>query len=169
MGFFNEKFETLDELFLHQVKDLYDAEQRLTEVLPKMADTAHAPQLKAAFNDHLTETKQQVSRLEQVFKALGKDPERETCDAMKGILSEGDDFLSADGDPNVLDAALIASAQRVEHYEIAGYGTARALAKQLGHTQVVDLLQATLDEEGAADKKLTEIAESQTNLAAANA
>jgi ferritin-like metal-binding protein YciE len=167
MGFFTSKrFDTLDELLIAEVKDLYDAEIRLTDALPKMAEAADAQTLKNAFRSHLAETEGQVTRLEQVFQILGVDAERETCDAMKGLISEGDDFIGASGDPAVLDAALIGAAQRVEHYEMAGYGTARSLAKQLGKQQVADLLQQTLDEEGAADKKLTEIAETYANVAA---
>jgi ferritin-like metal-binding protein YciE len=170
MGLFTSlKLETLDDLLLEQIKDLYDAEQRLTKALPKMADAAHSTQLKAAFKHHLTETEGQVTRLEQVFKLLETKPESKTCDAMKGLLSEGDEVLSANGDPAVIDAALIAAAQRVEHYEMAGYGTARTLARQLGLTRVAELLQQTLDEEGNADTKLTEIAETSVNAQAANA
>ncbi|MEQ8849957.1 ferritin-like domain-containing protein [Botrimarina sp.] len=170
MGLFtSKKFETLDELLAAQIKDLYDAEHRLTEALPKMAKTAKNPELRTAFNNHLKETESQINRLEKVFSSLGVEPERESCDAMKGLISEGEEFIDADGDPDVIDAGLIAAAQRVEHYEIAGYGSARALAKQLGKQQAVSLLQETLDEEGAADKKLTEIAESYVNTAAGQA
>ncbi|TWT90365.1 hypothetical protein Mal64_07540 [Pseudobythopirellula maris] len=170
MGLFTSKhFDTLNELFLAQLKDLYDAEIRLTEALPKMADAADSQELKQAFQSHLDETQGHAQRLEQVFRTLDAEPERETCDAMKGLISEGDDVVSAKGDPAVLDAALIAAGQRVEHYEMAGYGTARSLANQLGLAQAAGLLQQTLDEEGEADKKLNAIAESYANVAAAQA
>lgn len=170
MGLFTSaKLETLDELFLSQVQDLYDAEKRLTEALPKMANAANSSDLKSAFEHHLRETKGQVNRLEQVFQLLEKKPETETCDAMKGLISEGEEVINAKGDPAVIDAALIAAAQRVEHYEIAGYGTARSLAEQLGHSQAAELFQQTLDEESAADKKLTELAQSYANAKAPQA
>jgi ferritin-like metal-binding protein YciE len=159
MGLFTSKeFNSLDDLFFDQIGDLYDAEKRLTEALPKMVEAASDAELKDAFQHHLEETKKQVKRLENVFKQLGREPERETCDAMKGLLSEGEEIIGAKGDPAVLDAALIAAAQRVEHYEMAGYGTAREFADRLGHMEAVKLLQETLDEEKKADKKLTEIA-----------
>src|SRR5207245_1843412 len=121
--------------------DLYDAEQRLTSALPKMAEAAHSPQLKRAFETHLKETEGHVRRLERVFSQIGKSPERETCEAMKGLISEGEEMISATGDANVKDAALIAAAQRVEHYEIAAYGTVRTLAKHLGLDGVASELQ----------------------------
>ena len=170
MGLFtNLKFDSLDDLFHEQLQDLYDAEHRLTEALPKMVDAAHNPELKQAFDQHLSETRGQVRRLEEVFRILGREPKRSTCDAMKGLISEGDHVLSAKGDADVKDAALIAAAQRVEHYEIAGYGTVRTLAQRLGHHQIAELLQETLDEEGNADKILTEVAESSVNVQAAHA
>jgi ferritin-like metal-binding protein YciE len=165
MGLFtNAEFNSLDDLFLEQLKDLYDAEHRLTKALPKMADTAHHPQLKKAFQDHLKETKNHVTRLEQVFEILGKPAERQACQAMKGLIEEGDEILSAKGNDDVRDAGLIAAAQRVEHYEMAGYGTVRTFAQRLGYDDVARLLQQTLDEEGAADQKLTQIAESTVNV-----
>lgn len=164
MGLFTStKYENLNDLFIDQIKDLYDAEQRLCETLPDMAEAASSPALRAAFNQHLNETKGQVRRLEQVFNLLDIEPERETCDAMKGLISEGKSVIDAKGDDAVRDAALIAAAQRVEHYEIAGYGSARAFARQLGLEQAATLLQQTLDEESAADEKLTQIAESSVN------
>jgi ferritin-like metal-binding protein YciE len=170
MGLFtNLKFDSLEDLFHEQLRDLYDAEHRLTEALPKMVDAAHNPELKQAFDQHLTETRAQVRRLEQVFKLVGAEPRRSTCEAMKGLVAEGDEVLSAKGDPAVIDAALIAAAQRVEHYEIAGYGTVRSLAHRLGHHQAADLLQETLDEEGNADKILTEVAEQSVNVEAQHA
>lgn len=169
MGLFSATYNTLDELFLDQLQDIYDAEHRLTEALPKMAGAAKSSQLKAAFESHLKETEQQVKRLEQVFELIGEKPERKTCAAMKGLISEGSEAINATGDEDVCDAALICAAQRVEHYEIAGYGCLRTLADRLGHAQVAKLLQQTLDEEGAADKKLTSIAQSSVNPQAANA
>jgi ferritin-like metal-binding protein YciE len=168
MGLFSStKLNSFDDLFVEQLQDLYDAEQRLTKALPKMADAAHNPALKAAFQEHLRQTEGHVSRLDQVFRMLGKSAQSKTCEAMKGLVEEGQEALSASGDPNVKDAALIAAAQRVEHYEIAGYGTVRTLAEQLGQNEVARILQQTLDEEGACDKKLTEIAESRVNTKAA--
>jgi ferritin-like metal-binding protein YciE len=169
MGLFTSKeFDSLDQLFLDQLEDLYDAEKRLVDALPKMADAATSPQLKQAFQNHWEETKQQVRRLEQVFQEIGKSPERETCEAMKGLISEGEEMISAKGDPDVKDAALIAAGQRIEHYEMAGYGTARTFAQRLGLTNAAQLLQETLNEEGEADHKLTEIAEASVNVHAAH-
>ena len=167
MALFSAEFNSLEQLFVEQLEDLYDAEKRLTEVLPKMADAATAKELRQAFQNHLRETQQQVTRLETIFRQLGKEPEGKTCDAMKGLISEGDEMIKAKGDPAVKDAALIAAAQRVEHYEMAAYGTARTFANQLGHGEAARLLQTTLMEEGNADKKLTEIAEKNVNAEAA--
>lgn len=170
MGLFSSKeFSTLEDLFIEQIQDLYDAENRLVDALPKMAEAATSPQLKSAFQHHLSETQGQVNRLESVFKQLGKDAKRESCEAMKGLIKEGEEVVEAKGDSAVKDAALIAAAQRVEHYEMAGYGAARAFAQQLGRHDLAQLLQQTLDEEGNADKKLTQIAESFANLQAAQA
>ena len=169
MGMFTESFNSFDDLFTHQLKDVYDAEHQLTEALPKMADAATSSDLKNAFNTHLMETREQIKRLDQVFQLLGKNPERETCPAMKGLVKEGQETISASGDPQVKDAALIASAQRAEHYEIAAYGTLRTLAQTVGRQDVASLLQQTLDEEGNADKKLTRIAESHVNSEASQA
>ncbi|MCL4854764.1 MAG: ferritin-like domain-containing protein [Bryobacteraceae bacterium] len=170
MGLFTSKqFNSLDELLLDQLKDLYDAEHRVIEALPLMAEAAHSSVLKEAFLKHLDQTKVQAARLEQIFQHLGVSPERHTCDAIKGIVKEGDDVVQAKGDPDVKDAALIAAAQRVEHYEIAGYGTARTFAHRLGHRDVADLLQQTLDEEGETDHLLTEIAEQSVNVKAQHA
>jgi len=158
---------SFDDLFLEQLEDLYDAEQRLVTALPKMASAAHSSSLKSAFQDHLRETQQQVSRLEQIFSLLGKSARSKTCEAMKGLVAEGSEVISASGDPDVKDAALIAAAQRVEHYEIAGYGTLRTFAQRLGRHDIAQLLQQTLDEEAAADKKLTALAERSINPKAA--
>jgi ferritin-like metal-binding protein YciE len=169
MGMFSESFNTFDDLFTHQLKDVYDAEHQLTEALPKMADAASSSDLKNAFNTHLMETREQIRRLDQAFQLLGKNPERETCPAMKGLIKEGQETISAGGDPQVKDAALIASAQRAEHYEIAAYGTLRTLAQTVGRDDLARLFQQTLDEEGNTDKKLTRIAESHVNREASQA
>jgi ferritin-like metal-binding protein YciE len=159
-------FDSFDSLFLDQLQDLYDAEERLVKALPKMADAAHNRELKTAFRDHLSETKNQVRRLEKVFKMLGESTKGKTCAAMKGLIQEGEEMIDAKGDPNIRDAALIAAANRVEHYEIAAYGTARTFAQYLGRQDAADLFQESLDEERAADKKLTELAEGFINVKA---
>jgi ferritin-like metal-binding protein YciE len=158
------EFNSLEDLFVEQIKDLYDAENRIIKALPKMSGAAHSAVLKRAFDQHLAQTRHHVERLESVFAALNMTPEGETCDAMKGLLSEAEEMIDAKGDPTVKDAALIAAAQRVEHYEIAAYGTARSLAQHLGQSESANLLQATLDEEKQTDKKLTEIAENEVNV-----
>lgn len=161
------KFETLEDLLVQELKDLYDAEQQLVDALPKMMEAAENPQLQEAFQTHLRETEQQVMRLEEVFEELGVEPEGHPCKAMKGLIAEGQQMIKAKGDSDVRDAGLIGAAQRVEHYEIAAYGTARTLAQRLGRSRAAELLQVTLDEEGATDKKLTAIAESGINQEAA--
>lgn len=164
------KLKDMNSLLLFEVKDLFNAEKQLTKALPKMAKGAHDPTLKQAIEDHLAETEQQVARLEQVFELLGVAARGEKCAAMEGLIKESSELLEQDGvDPAVLDAALIAAAQRVEHYEIAGYGSARAFAEQLGLTEVASLLQQTLDEEGAANKKLNAIALKKVNPRAVGA
>ena len=166
MALFNYQFNSLNDLFVQQLKDLYDGEQQLTEALPLMAKAATSSQLKNAFQEHFRETQGHVQRLEQVFRAINCEPEREACPAMKGMIKEGNDVMSATGDPAVRDAALIAAAQRVEHYEMAGYGAVRTFAQQLGRQDLATILQQTLEEEGAADKKLTTIAQSGVNQSA---
>ncbi len=167
MGLFTSKeLNSLDDLLLDHLKDLYDAEHRIIEALPLMADAAHSSVLKEAFLKHLDQTKSQAARLEQVFQSLGHSAERQTCDAIKGIVKEGSEVVQAKGDPDVKDAALIAAAQRVEHYEMAGYGSARTFAQRLGHRAAADLLQQTLNEEGETDHLLTEIAEQSVNVKA---
>ena len=163
------ELNSFQDLFVNQIEDLYDAENRLTRALPKMADAANSPQLRKAFQDHLTETQGHVSRLEQIFREMNIEPKRDTCEAMKGLIAEGDETVKATGDPAVKDAALIAAAQRVEHYEMSGYGTARAFARRLGLSQAASLLQQTLQEEKAADEKLNSIAESSVNMEASAA
>jgi ferritin-like metal-binding protein YciE len=155
------KIASLEKLLEEELKDLYSAETQLVKALPKMAKTATADGLKEAFTSHLVETKGHVERLEKVGRLLEIKLTGKKCKAMEGLIEEGKEVLDADGPDGVIDTALIAAAQRVEHYEMAGYGTARALAEFLGHDEAVELLQETLDEESAADKKLTEIAEGE--------
>ena len=165
--FGNREFHSLEDLFVDQLEDLYDAENRIVKVLPKMIEAASAPVLKQVFQHHLTETTHHVDRLDRIFRELNRNPERETCEAMKGLLREGEEMIQAKGDPDVRDAALIAAAQRIEHYEMAGYGTARSIALRLGYPEAAHLLQDTLREETAADRKLTEVAETTVNVRAA--
>lgn len=167
MGLFSESLNSFDDLLTHQLEDVYDAEHQLMDALPKMADAASSGDLRNAFNTHLMETRVHAQRLEEVFRLLGKDASRTTCPAMKGLVKEGSETIKATGDPKVKDAALIASAQRIEHYEIAAYGTLRALARQVGLDAAARLFQQTLDEEGNADKKLTRLAEGHINAEAA--
>lgn len=150
---------TLQHLLVHEIQDLYSAEKQLIEALPKMAKKASHPQLKAAFQSHLAETEQQARRLEQIAQMLDVDPDEVTCKAMKGLVKEGEEVISEGIDPAVTDAGLIGAAQKVEHYEMAGYGTARAHAQNLGLTEIARLLQQTLDEESAANDKLNGLAE----------
>ena len=154
------KLGTLRDLFVEELRDLYNAEKQLTEALPKMSKAANAAELKAAFDNHLRQTQEHVSRLESVFSHLGQKPTGKTCEAMKGLIKEGENFVGANGDQDVRDAGLIASAQKVEHYEISGYGTMRTFAQTMGQPEVAQLLDQTLKEEEATDKKLTQIAKS---------
>jgi len=158
---------TLHALLINEVRDLFHAENQLLKALPKMAKVAANTTLKAGFNAHLTQTRVHVTRLTQVLKTLGLPPKGKTCHAMLGLVEEGAEAIALKGPASVRDAALIGAAQRVEHYEIAGYGTARAFAEALGQTQVANLLQATLDEEGATNRKLTEISETVNTAARA--
>lgn len=162
------KLTSLNDLLVHQLQDLYGAEQQLLKAMPKMLATAQSPKLKAAFETHFTETQNQVSRLEQVFQALGEQPEAIKCKAMEGILKEAEEMMSENADPEVMDAALIASAQRVEHYEIAGYGTVHTYARFLGYAEAAELLKQTLAEEKKTDELLTVLAESSINMKAEN-
>jgi ferritin-like metal-binding protein YciE len=157
------KIETMEDLFLEQVEDLYDAEKRLVKALPKMAEASTSQTLRQAFESHLMETEGHVSRLENIFRTLGQDPKSETCDAMKGLISEGEDVVSNIDQSSLRDAGLIAAANRVEHYEIAAYGSARTFADILGLSQAAALLEQTLQEEKNADRKLTQLAESMIN------
>jgi ferritin-like metal-binding protein YciE len=156
----------LEDLFHHELKDLYDAEQRITEALPKMAEKAHSPELKKAFENHLRQTEKHVERLEAVFQHRGLEPERVKCDGVVGLIKEGSNVLSAEGCEDTIDAGLICAAQKVEHYEMAGYGTARTFAQRLNDEYSAELLGQTLDEEKETDAKLTQIAESAVNPAA---
>lgn len=149
---------TLRDLFIDELKDIYDAEQRLTKALPKMVKAANSEELATAFEDHLAETEEHVARLERVIKMLDEAPTRKTCKAMVGLLEEGQELMSEEGPPDVKDAALIAAAQKVEHYEIATYGCLRTWADNLGENEASELLSMTLDEEAAADERLNEIA-----------
>jgi len=155
--------DSFENLFLDELQDIYDAEQRIVKALPDMVSAASNPQLKSAFETHLRETEGQVTRLEKVFEIMGQKAQSKTCSGMKGILEEGDEVASTTGDADVKDAALIAAAQRVEHYEISVYGTLRTFAEKLGKQDAVQLLQQTLDEESATDEKLTQLAEQQIN------
>jgi ferritin-like metal-binding protein YciE len=156
---------SLHDLYVDELKDLYNAENQLLKALPKMAKAASASELRTAFEDHLEETRGQVQRLEQIFKKLDASPKGKKCKAMEGLIEEGNEVMD-EAQPPVLDAALIAAAQRVEHYEMAGYGCVRTFARLLGHEEAAELLQETLDEEAAADKKLTELAETIINVEA---
>lgn len=169
MALFAPTFNNLNELLINELRDLYSAESQLIQALPKMAEAASDPRLKSAFEMHLRETGEQAARLENIFSELGEKPTGETCKAMEGLVKESSDYVRAGGNPDVRDAGLIGAAQRVEHYEMAGYGTARALATRLGLSDIAQLLQTTLDEEAAADHKLTDIAEGQVNINAAQA
>jgi ferritin-like metal-binding protein YciE len=153
--------DSLSDLLTDELKDVFSAENQLIKALPRMAKKAKSAALKTAFTDHLQETEGHVARLEKIGKTLGIKLTGKTCAAMKGLVEEGKEVIEEDGEPAVIDAALIGAAQRVEHYEMAAYGTIRAMAAALGHDDVAKLLQQTLEEEGAADKKLTKIAESE--------
>jgi ferritin-like metal-binding protein YciE len=161
--------DSLKDLYVDELKDLYNAENQLLKALPKMAKKASAPELKRAFQDHLTQTQGHVDRLDKIFKGLGEKPTGKTCKAMKGLVEEGKEIIEEDGDDSVLDAALIGAAQRVEHYEIAGYGVVRTFASLLGEDDAMASLQRTLNEEAETDKKLTKLAESIINIEATEA
>jgi len=150
--------QSLDDVLQDQVKDLLSAEKQLIAALPKVAAAAHSDELKKAFENHLEETRNHLERLEQVTSILGMDSSAKTCKAMQGLIAEGEEVLGENGDPLAKDAAIIAAAQRIEHYEIAAYGTARTLAGELDHGDAEKLFDETLDEESAADKLLTKIA-----------
>ena len=161
------KLDSLETLYLEELRDIYNAENQLLKALPKMAKAASAQELKQAFEDHLEQTKEHVTRLDEIFEKLDKKSSGKTCHAMKGLIEEGSEMMTHDGEDVVLDAGLIAAAQKVEHYEMASYGTVRTWAEMLGEDDAADLLQQTLDEEGETDKRLTELAEELVNVEAA--
>ena len=167
MGLFSKSINNLDDLFVHMLQDIYYAEQQIAKNLPKMIEKATDPQLKHGLQQHLTETQGQITRLEQVFRMHGHAVRGTTCDAMDGILEEAKDILGVANDNDVIDAAIISSAQAVEHYEITRYGTLVAFAKQLGREDCATVLQQTLDEEHAADRMLSSVAEGRVNRKAA--
>ncbi len=167
MGLFSKDIKTLDDLFVHQLRDIYYAEKQIVQALPEMIEKAKDPGLKQGFETHLGETKNHVKRLEQVFKMHGVEAKGVECPAIDGIIEEADEIAGEVDDKKVLDAALIAAAQAVEHYEITRYGTLIAWAKQLGRPDCASVLQETLEEEKAADLKLTSLAERDVNVKAA--
>ena len=161
------KMVSLDEIYVDALKDLYSAENQLIKALPKMAKAAESSDLRKAFESHLKETQRQAERIERIFSDRGSgSPKGKKCVAMEGLIEEGKEVMQEDMEPDVMDAALIGAAQKVEHYEIAGYGTARAWARLLGYDKAVRLLEETLKEESAANEKLTKIAESHVNVEA---
>jgi ferritin-like metal-binding protein YciE len=162
------KMSTLEDLFVNELRDLYNAENQMVKALPKMAKAASSPELRQGFEEHLKQTRHHVERLEQVFEQLGAKARGKKCQAKEGLIEEGKELMSEDAEPPVLDAGLIAAAQKVEHYEIAGYGTVRTWAEQLGHHEAAELLQQTLDEEKQTDEKLTRLAEQMVNQEAAS-
>jgi ferritin-like metal-binding protein YciE len=155
--------DNMQDLYLHELKDIYNAEKQILQALPKMAKAANHESLRKAFEEHQQVTEEQVRRLETIFDDLGEKATGKKCKGMEGLIEEGEEVLEEDADPDVRDAAMIAAAQRVEHYEIAAYGTARTYAKHLGFDNHVELLQRTLDEESETDQKLTRLAESRIN------
>lgn len=157
---------SLTELYVEELKDLWSAEHQITKALPKMIKAATNPKLKKAFNTHLKQTERQIKRLERIFKELDESPRGKKCVGMEGLLKEGAELIRERPEPEVLDAGLIAAAQHVEHYEMAGYGCVRTWARQLGEDRQADLLQETLDEEEQTDKLLTNLAESEINVEA---
>ncbi len=167
MSLFSEDIKTMDELFVHTLRDIYYAENQIVKALPDMIEKASDPQLKQSFQTHLVETKNHVKRLEEVFSQHGQEPSGVDCPAIDGIIEEAKDVAGDVEDKTVLDAALIAAAQAVEHYEMTRYGSLIAWARELGRDDCASLLKQTLDEEKAADKKLTDLAQSRINRAAA--
>jgi ferritin-like metal-binding protein YciE len=163
------KLESLQDLYLAELKDMYDGENRIVKALPKMAENAQSPELRSAFEQHLAQTKIHVDRLERIFETMNEAPKGQKCKGIVGIISEGEDMMGHDASPAVNDAALIAAAQRVEHYEIAAYGTLRAYARRLGFEDQAQTLSQTLQEESDTDKKLTNLAESFINEQAKSA
>jgi ferritin-like metal-binding protein YciE len=160
------ELETLKDLYIHELKDLYSAEKQIVKALPKMVKAASNKELAAAFQEHLEQTKEHAARLEKILTSHDESTRGPKCEGMEGLLKEGDDIIEEDGEDEVRDAGLIGAAQRVEHYEIAGYGCARTYAELLEDRQSAQLLQTTLTEESDTDKKLTDLAESVINVAA---
>ena len=157
------KLNSLQDLYVSELKDLYDAENRILKALPKMAEAANSPDLRTAFEQHLQQTRRHAERLEQILRGLDESPKGKKCKGIEGIIDEGEDLMEEDAPPSVADAALIAAAQRVEHYEIAAYGTVRSYARRLGFQDQAELLNQTLQEEDETDKRLTSLAESSVN------
>ena len=160
--------EALQKLLTNELQDLYDAEQQLVKAIPKLIEAANSSELREALEEHLNVTQNQVTRLEQIFSELGETAKKKSCKGMAGIISEGQEMLSEDLEESTMDAAIISAAQKVEHYEIASYGTARTLAQTVGNNNVAELLEETLEEEKEADRTLTEIAEASINVEAAS-
>ena len=160
------QLDTLKDLYIEELKDLYSAEKQIAKALPKMIKATKHPELKAAFKTHLAQTVEHVKRLETVCDELGASPRGKRCVGMAGLLEEGSDLIAEEPDADVLDAGLISAAQHVEHYEMAGYGTVRTYARQLGYESQAELLQRTLDEEGETDHLLTDLAEARINIEA---
>jgi ferritin-like metal-binding protein YciE len=158
-----KKMQKLEDLFIDSLKDLYDAESQIVSAMPKMIEAANSQDLKNGFKEHLEVTRRQHKRLEDIFKEMKEDPKGKKCVGMQGLIREGEEIIKEAGDPDVRDAGLIAAAQKIEHYEIAGYGTVRAYAQALGHQNYAQLLNETLQEEGQTDKKLTAMAEGHIN------
>lgn len=167
MGLFSKDIKTKDDLFIHTLQDIYYAEQKITKALPKMTDKATSPELKQAFQTHLRETEGQIKRLEEVFRLHGKQAKGTTCEAIEGIVKEAESVISEVEDSDVRDAAMLAAAQAVEHYEISRYGTLATWAREMGREDCARLLHQTLEEEKATDGKLTRIAEARINKKAA--
>ncbi|MBC8063511.1 MAG: ferritin-like domain-containing protein [Chlorobia bacterium] len=161
--------KSMNDLYVESLRDLYSAETQITKALPKMAKAANSDELKNGFEEHLAQTNGQIERLKQIFQGLGEKPTGHHCVAMEGLLEEGAELIESVKEPEVLDAGLIGAAQKVEHYEMAGYGTARNFARLLGFEDHAELLQETLDEEGETDQKLTDLADGMINEAAASA
>ena len=157
------KLDTLKTLYVNELRDLYNAEQQLVKALPKMAKAASSEELQEAFEKHLEQTRQHVERLEEVFEDIGEKPKGKTCKGMKGLIEEGSEILQEDGDESVIDAGIIVAAQKVEHYEIAAYGSVRTFAQLLGKDSSADVLQTTLDEESEANELLNKLAEDIVN------
>ncbi len=157
---------TLHDLMVHELKDLYSAERQLVQALPRMSKNANSDQLRTALENHLAETEEQVTRLEQILESFGESPRGQKCAGMQGLIEEGKSLLKEDADPDVMDAGIIVAAQKVEHYEIAGYGAVCEYARMMGHTEAVQLLERTLEEEKKADQRLNEIAEGGINALA---